>query len=155
MTRRSIDPSEVPALRELLTQLDQAEPLAVLATADEDGPYCCLVGFALSADLKEGLFCTPRDSRKARNIVSNPNVSLLMDNRTRRASDFRDGCAVTVAAQAVEVDPSRLARLTERYLEKHPTLKDFVEDPQTALIHLQIQRYAVVQNFQDVLEWSP
>ena len=59
MARRD-DPAPASGLRDALAELLASQHLAVLATHRDGQPYCSLVGFAASPDLKGLAFATTR-----------------------------------------------------------------------------------------------
>jgi len=125
---------------------------AVLATRGKEYPYCTLVGFAATADLRHILFATKRHTRKYGNITADRRVSLLMDSRTNRAEDVMRAKALTALGKAEELRGAAAARLKKTYLERHPNLRGFAENPNTALFRVKIDRYILVSRFQEVFE---
>jgi len=135
-------------IRELLHQ----QPLAVLATRGEEYPYCTLVGFAVSDDLKSLFFATIRDTRKFHNIQRYSQVSMLVDSRTNTARDFKDALALTALGEARPEESPEHSEYLARYLHKHPYLGDFVNNPNCVFLRLDVHRYILVSRFQEVLE---
>ena len=136
-------------LRQKIADLLSKEKLAVLASWDGKQPYNTLVAYIFTEDLKSILFATRKDTKKYQNIAKYPYVSLLIDNRTNDKKDFKDAVALTVSAKAKQIEKQAYFNL---YLNRFPDLKEFLENPQTALILLEIQQYIYVQRFQEVLE---
>ena len=58
-----------------------SQRIAVLGTSKADEPYSCLVAFAYTDDLSEFIFATMRKRLKYQNIVANPRVTLIIDDR--------------------------------------------------------------------------
>jgi hypothetical protein len=52
----------------------------------------------------------------------------------------------------MEPDEDNRQQLTELYLVKHPHLKDFVQSPTCALVHVSVKPYYVVRTFQNVMQ---
>ncbi|MGO9145568.1 MAG: pyridoxamine 5'-phosphate oxidase family protein [Desulfomonilia bacterium] len=77
--------------------------LAVVSTQEHGQPYCNLVAFASTDDLKHLIFATNRATRKFANIDENPRVSMLIDNRSNRISDFHEAVAVNAVGLAEEI----------------------------------------------------
>ena len=126
----------------------------VLATQGQKYPYCSLVGYAASEDLKHIYFATIRDTRKFRNLQDSPQVSLLIDDLVNQVDDFVDAHALTVLGVAHEVDDFARATALSLYLKKLPFLKDFVMAPNCALIKVKVSKYISVNNFQSVMEYT-
>jgi nitroimidazol reductase NimA-like FMN-containing flavoprotein (pyridoxamine 5'-phosphate oxidase superfamily) len=134
-----------------LKALFASQGLAVLSTSERGQPYCNLVAFSSSDDLRHLVFATTRATRKFSNIGSEPRVSMLVDNRSNKVSDFHEAMAVTATGNASEVmGPARDA-LLKVYLAKHPHLEDFVMSPTCALMRVEVDRYYVVSRFQHVM----
>jgi len=136
-------------LRQKIADLLSKEKFAVLASWDGKQPYNTLVAYIFTENLKSILFATRKDTKKYQNIAKYPYVSMLIDNRTNDKKDFKDAVALTVSAKAKPIEKQAYFNL---YLNRFPDLKEFLENPQTALILLEIQQYIYVQRFQEVLE---
>jgi nitroimidazol reductase NimA-like FMN-containing flavoprotein (pyridoxamine 5'-phosphate oxidase superfamily) len=139
-------------IRNDIRNLLRAQTLAVLATVGRRSPYCTLVGFAFTADLRTLVFATMRDTRKFRNIETDGAVSLLIDSRTNTAGDFTNAAALTVLGTAVEVTGRKRGPYRRLYLKRHQHLNDFIDSPNTALVAVAVHRYIIVQRFQEVRE---
>lgn len=142
----------------ILQELLQGQRLAVLATlaAEEPRrPYTNLIAFAATADLKEIVFATTRATRKFANLTAEPRVSLLVDNRSNRETDFGEAAAVTILGTASELLEPERERYQAIYLAKHPYLRDFVTAPSCALLRVRVEKYILVTRFQEVHEVVP
>lgn len=126
------------------------QKLGVLSTEYEGHPYASLVAFASTPDLKSLLFVTDRATRKYQNISVNPQVAMLVDNRTNNVSDFSKAVAVTASGKAVEVAGKDREKLSECFLLKHPTLSGFISASSTALIKIKVENYVVVEGLRKV-----
>jgi heme iron utilization protein len=124
---------------------------AVLATQKNKEPYLSLVGFFLDKDLKNLYFYTPVNSRKYKNIIINPSVSLLVDSREKYADQAGLITAVTINGKASEVKKPE-KNILEKYLSKYPELKDFTESSTNVLIKVNIIKYVIVSNFSHISE---
>lgn len=143
---------ELKTIKKDLKGLFESQPLAVLATQSDGQPYTSLVAFASSKDFKELYFATTRATRKYANLLANPQVALLMDNRSNKPSDFRWAMAVTALGQAQEIKGEKAKRVTKLYLAKHPHLEEFLTSPTCALVGVEVRTYYLVTRFQDVIE---
>jgi len=135
---------------EAIARLFNEQRLATLATIATDAPYCNLVAFTSSDDLKTIMFCTPRTSTKYGNIVKNPNVSFLIDSRTRSGTDPQAGMAVTAIGSVVDVLGQPEDDLKSRHAERHAQFKDFIYSLDCALVQVRVQRYILVSSLRDV-----
>lgn len=138
--------------RKTLRELLDSRQTGVLATSRGDRPYLSIVAFAVSDDLGQLIFATPRHGRKYENLKANPNVAMLMDNRANDAGDIRDAVAATAIGRAFALDmPDREAYL-DRYAARQPHLADFARSDSTAVFRISVEKYIMVSRFQDVLE---
>lgn len=150
------DPREVAVAnpRQLTLQMKDlftGQGLAVVSTQEHGQPYCNLVAFASTDDLKHLIFATNRATRKFANIDEDPRLSMLIDNRSNRVSDFHEAVAVNAVGLAEEILGPEKDALLKVYLTKHPHLEGFVMSPTCALMQVRVDRYFVVSRFQHVL----
>lgn len=141
-------------LPDILKELCHGQPLAVLATAAGSVPYATLVAVALAHDLHHLVFATSRATRKWRNLSSNPQVSLLMDNRSNQVTDFNKAAAATILGTAREMIGMDREEGENLYVARHPHLKDFLAEPGCALFQVTIARIYLVTHFQDVRQFD-
>ncbi len=152
------DPTHQPAdrpAREHLAQLLADQPLAVLATHHDGQPYCNLVAVLGCEDLDWLAFATPRNTRKYRNLLADPRVSLMLDDRRRLSEGVEAVTAATAMGTAAEPPSDERADLIEKYIRHHPTLEAFVRSEDAALLKVHVHRWVVVDRFQHVVEFSP
>jgi nitroimidazol reductase NimA-like FMN-containing flavoprotein (pyridoxamine 5'-phosphate oxidase superfamily) len=140
------------ATRRRIAELLHGQWLAVLSTHFEGAPYASLVGFAAETDLSRIYFATPETTRKFRNIQADSRVALLVDSRAHRDADFHEAAAVTVVGTAEEIDKSADREAVSLYLARHPYLADFIHAPTTRLLGIRVERYLLVEHFQQVME---
>jgi nitroimidazol reductase NimA-like FMN-containing flavoprotein (pyridoxamine 5'-phosphate oxidase superfamily) len=128
--------------------------LAVLSTRSADGhPYASLVAVVAEADLAGIYFATSRATRKFANLTAEPRVALLVENSRNRQSDIYEAMAVTAVGTVHELGDQEAAAILPLYLERHPQLKSFVTAPSTALLHMAVKTYYLVNRFQKVMEY--
>jgi len=138
-------------LKRNLQDLFNDQKLAVLSSNKENQPYPSLIAFTCTEDLKNFIFATLRNSNKFNNIMNNPQVSLLIDNRENQPSDFSNSMAVSVFGLAEEIKED-LNLYKNLYLEKHPYLEDFIRLSDCALLKIHVKKYSIVSQFQKVQE---
>ena len=139
------------SLRLTLRGLFTSQKLAVLATYGIDQPYCSLMAFAVSDDLKHIIVATKRHTHKSANIQQHPRLSLLVDNRKNQVDDFQQAIAVTILATSSELQPPELEPFLNLYLFKHPYMNSFCQAPDCALLKLSVERYLMVASFRNFL----
>ncbi|MBD3413506.1 MAG: pyridoxamine 5'-phosphate oxidase family protein [Candidatus Aminicenantes bacterium] len=135
-----------------ISKLFAGQPLAVLATQSKDAPHLSLIAFVSSPDLKRIFFVTNRSTHKFKHLKENPRVSLLMDNRSNRAEDFQTAAAVSVYGKAKEIPKSQNKKFVNMFTDEHPSLKDFIRSPDSALVQVTVDKYSLVSQFQNVQE---
>jgi nitroimidazol reductase NimA-like FMN-containing flavoprotein (pyridoxamine 5'-phosphate oxidase superfamily) len=121
--------------------------LAVLSTRDGNQPYCNLVCFAATDNLRSLVFATPRATRKYANLSAEFRVAMLVDDRANEAADTDKATAVTAIGMARELSGQEKVDLLSRYIDKHPQLKRFASSSDTALFRIEVDRY-IVSRFQ-------
>lgn len=136
-------------IRELL----ESELFAVLSTQHAGQPYASLISFAATRDLKQIVFSTTRETRKYSLLEKSPQVALLVDNRSQKPPLINYIQAVTITGQAT-ILPEK-GKWIPLILDKHPYLQEFIENPSTALIVVDVYRYFYVRRFQEVSQWIP
>ena len=90
------NPETKERVRRVIADLLGSQYFAVLCTKGETHPYCSLVGFAATGDLRRIVFATMRDTRKFRNLSADGRVSMMIDSRTNRVEDLSESSALTV-----------------------------------------------------------
>lgn len=139
---------------DILKELCHSQPLAVLATAAGSAPYANLVAVAFSLDLRHLFFATSRATRKWQNLSHNPQVSLLLDNRSNQVADFTNAAAATILGTAREMTGMDRTRGQNHYLAKHPHLAEFLAAPGCALFEVSITQINLVTHFQEVMQFD-
>lgn len=135
----------------MLRKLFSEQYFMVLATGSGEKLHTSLVAFASSDDLKKFYFATPRSTRKFQNLTANAYVSLFIDNRTNDPTDITNKIGATVEGRAKEIPAANREQVAAFFLEKNAYLTQFVNDPNTALIGVNVSRYHIVTDFQDVM----
>ncbi|MBD3320095.1 MAG: hypothetical protein GF350_03280 [Chitinivibrionales bacterium] len=137
-------------IEKLVTDCANEQLFGVLATRCGDCLHTSIVAFAASESLNEIVFATPESSRKYANLTGHPSVSLFIDNRQNDASRLYDITGITIPGTASIVDPERDAVLVQRYIDKHPGLRGFIESRSTKIIRIDVDRYDIVTKFRKV-----
>lgn len=115
---------------EAIKTLIQSRDVCVLSTVSEGKPHCSFMSYVTDVTCRKFYMLTLTETKKYRNLKENRAVSLLIDSREEdidhRRNDIR---ALTVSGvfQQVE-DPLEQERVLQQLLERHPHLKEFVEN---------------------------
>jgi heme iron utilization protein len=145
---------DISQARQAVAGLLASQRSAVLATAAGGQPYCSLMAFAATDDVRTLILATRRATRKYANLAASPRVSLLVDNRSNQAADSREALALTVMGAAAEVAPPDREPLAQLFLARHPHLAEFVNSPDCAVVAVRVEKYLLVSQFQEVVEIS-
>ncbi len=127
---------------QLLKKIFDTQYFAVLNSVGSGQPYSNLIAFAVTDDWKSLVFVTERTTHKYQNIRENERVALLLDNRTNQLSDIADAIAITLIGTAREASDGR-SGLRDIFLKRHPQLEQFVNNPDNALILVNIDEYII------------
>ncbi|NDY57986.1 pyridoxamine 5'-phosphate oxidase family protein [Desulfovibrio sulfodismutans] len=120
--------------------------LGVLATADAAAPHCSLMAYVMTPD---GHICmaTLPDTRKWRNVLGNPEVSLLVDNRELLPALGRESLtAVTVTGRHTPFpDPAEDDAAKRLLAERHGHLGGILTRPEARIIRIRPTAYQLVE----------
>jgi heme iron utilization protein len=132
-----------------LDRLLTMQPLAVLATSSDGAPYTSLVAIAAEG-CEKVFFATPRATRKWSNVLEDPRVSLLSDDRSNAPADLTNAIAATGIGLATECvgQDADIARAALR--RRHPHMSGFLDSPSTVIAKVEIERWYLVSRFQSV-----
>ena len=132
-------------MRDDIQRLIQSRRHCVLATVADGLPYCSLMAYAASGDCTRFFMATHRHTRKFRNIINNPRVSLLIDSR-----DTPTPQALTIEGQGgvIETDADRKAAIA-LLLADHPLLADFIRHPEAVLVCVTAERAVFLNGLTD------
>jgi len=143
------------SVSERLGILNKTQKHAVLATDSGGAPYTSLISYACTPDMRGVVFITPKSTRKYKNLLSNGQVSLLIDTRTNTSKDYLGAESLTVIGIAKPVrNSAKKTKLAALFIRKHPKLEKFVLSQETALIFVKIVRCVHVARFQSVTIWD-
>ncbi|MGV8078477.1 MAG: pyridoxamine 5'-phosphate oxidase family protein [Syntrophales bacterium] len=129
-------------MKELLNRKD----LCVMATESEGMPHCSLMSYAVSGDGREIWMLTLAETKKYRNLLANPNVSLLVDTREdNRAPGRPRPMALTISGRFRSPDsPEREDALRRRLVERHPALVELANHPAARVLIVRILSFQLL-----------
>jgi nitroimidazol reductase NimA-like FMN-containing flavoprotein (pyridoxamine 5'-phosphate oxidase superfamily) len=136
---------------EFMKRLAKENDICVLATVSGEKPHCSLMAYTTDDDCNEIYMATHRGTKKFKNIMENPSVSLLIDTREEHKGSHRpEAKALTVsgAFESLEDNPRKmLARA--RLLNRHPHLKEFMDHPDAEVICIKIRSFLLLDGLTD------
>lgn len=137
-----------PAVAKGLLRRSRQGALATLMTGSGH-PYCSLVNLASHPDGSPILLIS-RLALHTRNILSDPRISLMVDERA--ASDPLEGARIMLAGTAEEAGGADLALLRRRYLNAHPSAEVFVNFKDFSFFRIRPKAAHVVAGFGRIVD---
>jgi nitroimidazol reductase NimA-like FMN-containing flavoprotein (pyridoxamine 5'-phosphate oxidase superfamily) len=122
---------------EEIKQLLQEKSMCVLATASGGQPHCSLMAYVADEAGTELVLTTLRSTRKFRNIVDNPAVSLLVDTREDLVRDRARALTIEGTCRPVPPGPER-EQARARLRSRHPHLASLLDDPESELLQVRV-----------------
>jgi nitroimidazol reductase NimA-like FMN-containing flavoprotein (pyridoxamine 5'-phosphate oxidase superfamily) len=135
-----------------IEKIINSQKIAVLGTSRKNEPYSCLVAFVSTKNLKELIFATMRRRLKYQNMMANPRVALMVDDRDKRESDFEATTSITVIGTAEDTVSETREKYAALLIKRHPELTDFVNSPDCAVIRVKVDKIYIVSEFESVLK---
>ena len=146
------DPEFDPqALTRSLLRRRRQGALATLM-AEGGAPYCSLVNVASDVDGAPILLISHL-AVHTRNILADPRVSLMLDERA--AGDPLEGARIMVAGAAQEGTEDALPGLRRRYLNAHPDAENFADFPDFGFFRVRIDGVHLVAGFGRIVDLMP
>jgi nitroimidazol reductase NimA-like FMN-containing flavoprotein (pyridoxamine 5'-phosphate oxidase superfamily) len=138
-------------IREKARELIRKRGTCVLATATKNRPYCSLMAYACNETCSELYMLTGRETRKYRNLMENPAVSILIDTRrSNLESDHKRTTALTLSGKFEPVmSRSEERGMREGIKTRHPGLGDLLDDPDTEVVRIKIDSYLLLMGPKD------
>src|SRR5271165_6038572 len=125
--------------------------LATLMAGSGD-PYCSLVNVASYPDGSPILLIS-RLALHTRNILADPRVSLMLDERA--AGDPLEGARIMLAGRAEEAGPGQLESLRRRYLNAHPSAETFANFKDFSFFRINPSGAHLVAGFGRIVDLRP
>jgi len=131
---------------EKMKALAKEKDICVLATVSGGSPYCSLMAYATDDDCREIYMVTHKETRKYRNLIENPSVSLLIDTREEHVGSKRPQAkALTVTGLFQIIDKeSKKALVRAMLLERHPHLAGFLDQADAELFCIKVTSFLLL-----------
>jgi heme iron utilization protein len=136
--------------RSLLRRRREAA-LATLMVGSGD-PYCSLVNVASLPDGSPILLIS-RLAVHTRNILADPRVSLMLDERA--PGDPLEGARIMLLGRAEEVEVCDLEVVRRRYLNVHPSAEAFVDFKDFSFFRIRPSEIHLVAGFGRIVDLEP
>ena len=130
-------------------KLLRSQVQCVLATATRQGqPSTALMAYAYTDDMHHVFMASSVSSRKCEDMLANPRVSILFDNRTGNLADHGDGMLVTASGHASLLTfDSGAESAAARLIERNPNQAGFMAQEGDAVLAVAVETYAVVVGY--------
>ena len=135
-------------MRSDIKKIISGNKVCVMATVANGVPHCSLMSYATNNDCREIYMATLKETKKYRNLIANPSVSLLIDTRDADATGNTRALTVTGIVQAIN-DNQKISEIRKSLLKKHPDLKDFFNNPDTQIIVIKATALQLLNNVTD------
>lgn len=141
-----------PEVKKRIDKVLKTQSIAVLGTSKDNEPYSSLVGFVVTEDMRELIFSTMRQRLKYENLVANPRVTFMIDDRNVQNNDFNETTSITIVGSAEDIRGPERESYASLLIDNHPVLSDFVSSPDCAVIRVAIDKIYVVSDFESVVK---
>ncbi len=120
--------------------------LCVLATSLDDKPHCSLMAYITDDRAVKLYMVTLNTSRKYRNIMRNPRVSLLVDSRIDDKSGAGSIKALTVSGTCSVVrDKPDKDSILARMEQSVPSIREIMIHPDAEVISIQVESLLLLE----------
>ena len=136
---------------ELMKKLAKEKDLCVLATVSGEKPHCSLMAYTTDEDCSEIYMATHRSTKKFKNLVENPSVSLLIDTREEHKGSHRPEAKAMTVSGAFErlKDNQKKAWARAKLLSRHPHLKEFLDHPDAEVFGIKVRSFLLLDGLTD------
>jgi uncharacterized pyridoxamine 5'-phosphate oxidase family protein len=126
----------------------------VLATLEGNQPCQHMMAFAYAEDLSRIYLATYMDTRKYRNMLSSPGVSILWDNRSGRDEDHIDGFSLIALGRAKLLPDDLQIEIRKLLLERNPSLNLLLDDASSRIFEVSVEDYQWTRGYREVFHYS-
>jgi uncharacterized pyridoxamine 5'-phosphate oxidase family protein len=122
----------------------------VLATIENGMPKAMIVPFTVTNNLKTILFLTKHYTDKFKNPDNSELVTILVDHRPHSSKRITGDFAVSATGLAKVVNLSGATATKELFLFCHPTLAEYLDNQEYALLSIHVKSYNVSNGISEV-----
>jgi len=123
----------------------------VMATVSRGTPHCSLMTYVCDDACQKIYMVTQKNTQKYKNLLENPTVSLLIDNREEHTGSSRSNAkAMTISGtfHKMENGPEK-KKAGNRLLERYPHLEVFFDDPDTEVFGVSISSFLLLEGLKE------
>ena len=117
--------------------------LCVLCTEAAGNPYCSLMTYLLSDDRRTLYLVATRESRKFKNLLANPRVSVLVDSRQHPTAGANI-VSVTFAGLFQPLADSENQRIKTAFAREHQELTEILNHPDRVIFAIKLTSYLLL-----------
>ena len=119
------------------------QDMCVLATSREGKPHCSLMAYVTDEEAEWIYMVTHRNTTKYANLVENPMVSLLVDNRCEGLPADRNKIqALTVHGTFCTVhEEGAKKQMLSQIRERHPHMGEFLDSPEAEILSVRVNSF--------------
>lgn len=117
--------------------------LCVLCTEAAGNPYCSLMTYLPSDDLATLYLVSSRESRKFKNLLANPRVSVLVDSRQHQGQGANI-VSVTLAGLFQPLADADILPIKTAFAGKHPELTEILNHPDSLVFAIKLTSYLLL-----------
>lgn len=128
--------------------LVQKNKTCVLATVSGNKPHCSLMAYITDKNCEEIYMMTLRNTRKYKNLIENPKVSILIDTREESPSTNVKALTVEGLYAAIESKEKR-KKIQAKLLSVHPYLSDFIKHSDAEILRIEIRSFLLLKGLQE------
>lgn len=137
-------------LKQSIKNLLNTESFAVLCTQTSGQLHTCLITYAVSEDYRTLIFATEKNTQKFKNIATCEEIQLLIDDREQHPGNVNEINALTITGTpAIPHTPEDIEKWKTFLTNKQPDIKNFTNNPETAIILVNISDYKLVNKHGD------
>lgn len=130
---------------EKMIALLRTNDMCVLATCRGGKPHCSLMAYLVDDDGLTVYMATRQDTTKFRNILENPRVSLLVDNRLQNADDRSTIQSLTVEGFYTPLEnPAKEEHVRRLLRQRHPHIVGLLDHPQSAILPIKVLAFLLL-----------
>lgn len=129
-----------------IRQLIRENNMCVLATAHHNRPHCSLMAYSTDEEGNTIYMVTRKATQKYKNLLENPQVSLLIDTRAATRAESRSAIqALTISGTCAAVEDRRETDfICRQIIGRHPHLKELVEHPDAIVVSVKFDSFLLL-----------
>lgn len=136
-----------------IADLLEQQAQCILATIDETGPCQHVMAYAYSEDLFTIYFATYMDTRKFRNMLSNPKVSIMWDNRKGAIQDHVDEYSLNAIGIAELLEGQAQDKPRAAILSRNSTLEKLLSQENCRFFSVVLDEYTLTRGYDHVFSF--